>query len=245
MLKNTLWLTIGIVIGVLSTTLLRNEVATRTYDATVADDAEAVVGSSQRASTTDVPVGSEAFSLPNAAAGGARRLDTEAEVTLSSGAQVPSSAAGRRDADTPVSDLPGEYASLLGQSDGPRRMTPAENEEFFSEDARDEQWAYTMEVGLKEYFASSLPGEGMAIEHLECRSRMCRIAGLVYPGYENNMDVHLDRMRHSGWWQLSESQRTVGAGNADGVYRFITYIPRNSDDALIADIAACTCDEEG
>jgi hypothetical protein len=140
------------------------------------------------------------------------------------------------------STLPEQYTSLLGRTPGPRRMTPAENQEFFDADKRDEQWAYAMELGISQYFSANLSGEGMSIEHIECRARMCQIAGVVYPGFEDRLDEHLEAMRQSGWWQLSESQNTVGVGSAEGMYRFISYIPRNSNETIVPVSSDCRCD---
>ena len=143
---------------------------------------------------------------------------------------------------TNTTSLPEEYAHLLQQPQGPRRMTPQEISRFFDADSRDEQWAYTMETGMSEYFARNLTGDGVAIEHLECRGRMCLLAGVVYPGHEDTTGRHFDAMKQTGWWQLSQSLHTVGSAVADGEYRFLTYIPRSDEETLVPAGSACNCE---
>ena len=54
---------------------------------------------------------------------------------------------------------------------------------------------------------------------------------------------HLAAMRQTGWWQLSQSQSTVGSGTSDGNYRFISYIPRDDKETLVAPVPPqCDCD---
>jgi hypothetical protein len=138
--------------------------------------------------------------------------------------------------------LPEAYQDLLEpQPVSRRRMTPQENHSFFSQDSRDESWAYTMELGIKQFLAANQNSDGALIEYVECRSRMCEVAGVVHAGGQDDFSDQLEAMRQSGWWQLSNSHSTAGA-NIDGVYRFVTFIPRDSDDTLIEEFAASICD---
>lgn len=139
-------------------------------------------------------------------------------------------------------NLPEIYRPLIEtKPESRRRMTPQENHAFFDQDVRDEAWAYTMELGIKEYLAANQSGNGAIIESVECRSRMCEIAGVVYAGGNDDFGDHVTAMRQSGWWQLSQSQSTTG-GNVSGDYRFVTFIPRDSDDTLMLEYASSICD---
>ena len=143
---------------------------------------------------------------------------------------------------TDTSNLPDKFKYLVeSQPVSSRRLTPQENHAFFSQDTRDEAWAYTMELGIREYLAANQNAGGTIIEHVECRSRMCEIAGVVYPGGNDDFSEHLEVMRGSGWWQLSNSQHSTGA-IVDGEYRFVSFIPRNNEDTLVTEVESSICD---
>jgi len=143
---------------------------------------------------------------------------------------------------TDQTNLPEKYRYLVeSQPTSRRRLTPQENHAFFGQDTRDEAWAYTMELGIQEYLATNQNAGGTVIEHVECRSRMCEIAGVVYPGGRDDFGEHLEVMRASGWWQLSNSHHSTGT-NVDGEYRFVSFIPRDSEDTLVTEVASSICD---
>ena len=156
------------------------------------------------------------------------------------GKESASNSANQQSAD--LTNLPEKFKYLVEpQPVAKRRLTPQENHEFFSQDTRDESWAYTMELGIREYLAANQNANGTVVEYVECRSRMCEIAGVVYPGGQDDFSEHLEVMRQSGWWQLSNSHHSSGA-NVDGEYRFVSFIPREDEDTLIAEIASSMCD---
>ncbi|MEO1203604.1 MAG: hypothetical protein AAFX10_12905 [Pseudomonadota bacterium] len=145
--------------------------------------------------------------------------------------------------DRTKTSLPEDYWSLLEVRPSRRRMNVRELQDFFDADVRDEQWAYTMETGIGQYLAANMKEEGALIEHLECRSQLCQIAGVVYPGHSNNLSEHVVAMQQTGWWQLSGATSTVGTGSADGNYRFVTFIPRADDVVTVAPTRPdCQCE---
>jgi hypothetical protein len=113
-------------------------------------------------------------------------------------------------------------------------MNPQENYELFATDERDESWAYTMELAIQNHLAVNQKPDGALIEYVECRSRMCVVAGTVPAGSNSDFSEHLNAMRETGWWQLSDSASTAG-GIANGEFRFVTFIPRDSADTLVPD----------
>jgi len=132
-------------------------------------------------------------------------------------------------------NLPHAYLPFLEpKRHATRRMTSDENYNFFASDDRDESWAYTMELAMQDYIASNQNTDGAIIEYVECRSRMCMVAGSVPDGSNDDFGEHLEAMQDTGWWQLSNTSHTAG-GMTGGDYRFVTFVPRDSEFTLVPD----------
>ncbi|MDJ0750147.1 MAG: hypothetical protein QNJ11_11720 [Woeseiaceae bacterium] len=69
---------------------------------------------------------------------------------------------------------------------------------------RNESWAAAMESGISTAIASPEPTSPITVEHIECRSTICEIAGYL-PDTMGHSDVHpadiLPEDIGAGWWQ--------------------------------------------
>ena len=120
---------------------------------------------------------------------------------------------------TPIS-LPDIYEQHINPPQ--RSIRFADFHEIFKNEPRDEPWAAAMEAGLNHSIANSSSSEFVVIEYLECRSRMCEIAG-----YLRNEEVHprdlITDFERSGVWPGRFSTHTSRFSDA-GAKRFVAII---------------------
>lgn len=248
MTKTVLLILVGVVVGSFGTTVFRSNSfggLTTSLDDPIDESGCTVASNSAPESLPSREHGQEIQRKP----GSADDLTNSAANVVAKFPVNSLQSVGQSATDSPIAEtildstnLPEIYRPLIEpQPESRRRMTPQENHAFFDQDVRDESWAYTMELGIKEYLAANQIGDGAIIESIECRSRMCEIAGVVYAGGNDDFSNHVEAMRQSGWWQLSQSQSTTG-GNVSGDYRFVTFIPRDSEDTLTLAYASSICD---
>ena len=112
----------------------------------------------------------------------------------------------------------------------PKKLTPSELYEGFLNDSRDEAWAYPMELGINQYIARRGGDFDAEFEFVECRSRYCTIAGVVYGGGQDTVNEFMAEMTQSGWWQINGGASTVGTRN-NTEYRFVSIYTRSEKDA--------------
>lgn len=125
--------------------------------------------------------------------------------------------------------IPAPYAEMIEPKPLPKTLAPPELFERFAGDVRDDTWAYAMELGINQYIARRGSELESAFEFVECRSRYCTIAGVVYEGGQATVNEMLSEMTQSGWWQTYGGASTVGR-TTDTVYRFVTIFPRARED---------------
>lgn len=118
------------------------------------------------------------------------------------------------------SKIPTVYRKMLERAHPPR-LSFEQSHALFVQEPRDEAWAYPMETGINDHFATYGAGEGIVIEYVECRSRYCEIGGFAIEGHEAQLG--LGNAVQSDWWQASRGFRTKGG--TDG--RFLAIIPRH------------------
>jgi len=138
----------------------------------------------------------------------------------------------RADSQTATSSnvrIPEQYLSMVKIDPLPAALTTQEQFNVFSEDARDESWAYPMEEGINQYIAQQGAEINTLLEYVECRSRFCTIAGVVTDGGQANVNRLLSGITQSGWWQTHGGASTVGSSSDSG-YRFVTVFPREHSD---------------
>ncbi len=121
------------------------------------------------------------------------------------------------------------YVAMVTPRPLPEKLTTQEMYKEFLEDSRDESWAYPMELGIGQYIAERGGDFGAAFEYVECRSRYCTIAGVVYGGGQPTVNEFMAEMTGSGWWQAYGGNNTVGS-RTDDEYRFVSIFPRTPDD---------------
>ena len=121
---------------------------------------------------------------------------------------------------TTQSGLPDTYRNHLYPTQ--RTIRFADFHEVFKNESRDESWASAMEAGMNHSIANSSVSGSVVVEYLECRSRMCEIAG-----YLIDEEIHptemLTAFEQSGAWPGKYSKHTSRFTDA-GVKRFITII---------------------
>jgi hypothetical protein len=127
-------------------------------------------------------------------------------------------------------ELPEAYAALVKPNPVPKKLTVQEMYKKFSNDARDEAWAYPMELGINQYMSERGNDFGVAFDFVECQSRHCTIAGVVYGGGQPEVNEFMTEMTQRGWWQTSGENHTVAFSTGDE-YRFVSIFPRTPDDA--------------
>lgn len=126
-------------------------------------------------------------------------------------------------------EMPDIYAEMIEPQPLPKTLAPPELFEKFTDDLRDEAWAYPMELGINQYIARRGGELEAVLEFVECRSRYCTIAGIVYDGGQATVNVMLSEMTQSGWWQTFGGASTVGR-TTDTEYRFVSIFPRARED---------------
>lgn len=126
-------------------------------------------------------------------------------------------------------EIPAPYAKMIEPKPLPKTLAPPELFERFAGDVRDDTWAYAMELGINQYIARRGSELESAFEFVECRSRYCTIAGVVYEGGQATVNEMLSEMTQSGWWQTYGGASTVGR-TTDTEYRFVSIFPRARED---------------
>jgi hypothetical protein len=126
--------------------------------------------------------------------------------------------------------IPEPYLSMVKPRSMPERLTTQELYKGFLDDARDESWAYPMELGINQYIARRGGDFEAAFEFVECRSRYCTIAGVVYSGGQETVNEFMAEMTQSGWWEINGGASTVGT-SSDSEYRFVSIFARSAEDA--------------
>lgn len=127
-------------------------------------------------------------------------------------------------------ELPALYAGMVNPNPEPEKLTVQEMYNKFSKDSRDEAWAYPMELGINQYIAERGNEFGVAFDFVECQSRHCIVAGVVYGGGQPEVNAFMNEMTQRGWWQTSGENHTVAFSTVDE-YRFVSIYPRTPDDA--------------
>ena len=119
--------------------------------------------------------------------------------------------------------LPEQYHFMFEQP-ADRPITPTERATLFAAEARDETWAYTMELGISQHAAVATP-VGTVIEYVECRASACMMAGYIQPGFEDGTGALIEEMRQTGWWQLGGETISLSRGQ-NGQSRFVSFMNR-------------------
>ena len=122
--------------------------------------------------------------------------------------------------------IPEEYRSML-EPPANRRITFEERISRFAAEARDESWAYTMELGINQHVAVAT-SVGTVIEYVECRATACMMAGYIQPGFENGSSELIGEMSSTGWWQLGGTTISRNGGQ-NGENRFVSFMVRDRD----------------
>ncbi len=122
--------------------------------------------------------------------------------------------------------LPEDYYFMLEPPED-QPITTAERAVRFAEEARDESWAYTMELGINQHVAVATP-VGTVIEYVECRTTTCMMAGYTQPGFENGSRALIGEMGRTGWWQLGGETVSVSRGR-NGENRFVHFLTTDQD----------------
>jgi hypothetical protein len=126
--------------------------------------------------------------------------------------------------------LPEIYSAMVKPRPLPEKLTVQELYEKFSDDTRDDSWAYPMELGINEHIAQHGNELGVAFEFVECKSRYCTIAGVAYEGSQSEVNKFVADMTQGGWWQTTGENHTAAFGT-DTEYRFVSIFPRTNDDS--------------
>ena len=103
-----------------------------------------------------------------------------------------------------------------------RQISFLDIHEIFKSEARDEPWALAMESGINHSIANSGSGEWAVVEYVECRSRICEIAGYMHDDENHARDLIADFLK-SGAWSGTPSTHSTRFSDKD-LKRFITII---------------------
>jgi len=117
-------------------------------------------------------------------------------------------------------NLPDIYEQHINPAQRSIRFADIHN--VFKNELRDESWAAAMEAGLIHSIANSASSEFVTVEYLECRSRMCEIAGYLLNEEAHSRDL-LTNFERSGVWSGRFSTHTSRFSNTSGK-RFITIV---------------------
>ena len=145
-------------------------------------------------------------------------------------AKVPSELPNTTSTDSMGREIPEVYTAMVEPRPRPERLTTQELYQGFVDDSRDESWAYPMELGINQYISERGGTFGAEFEFVECRSRYCTIAGVVYGGGQPTVNEFMAEMTQRGWWQTYGGRSTVGS-RIDDEYRFVSIFPRTPDDS--------------
>jgi len=122
----------------------------------------------------------------------------------------------------PIS-IPDVYEDHIAGRRRPPRVSFADIHKIFKNEPRDEPWAVAMESGISHYLANSGSGGWAVVEYLECRSRICEIAGYTTGGDEHDHSELIRDFLRSSLWQGRPITHSSSFGPADQK-RFITII---------------------
>lgn len=92
--------------------------------------------------------------------------------------------------------IPSIYEDHLRRPD--RMLEASDFHEIFKNELRDEPWAAAMESGIHHSIANAGSGDWAVVEYVECRSRICEIAGYVQAG-QHPMRL-IEQFADSGAW---------------------------------------------
>ncbi len=126
-------------------------------------------------------------------------------------------------------EISADYVAMVTPRPLPEKLTTQEMYKEFVRDSRNESWAYPMELGINQYIAEKGGEFGATFEFVECKSRYCTIAGVVYGGGQPTVNDFMSEMTGRGWWQTYGGSNTVGS-RTDDEYRFVSIFPRTPDD---------------
>ena len=83
-----------------------------------------------------------------------------------------------------------------------------------------------MEAGITQYFSRIGAERGMVLEHAECRSGHCEVAGYVIDGYPEHDYITIVGLRNESWWDGGKQ----GGGTSrreDGRLHFVYVLVRH------------------
>lgn len=109
-----------------------------------------------------------------------------------------------------------------------RQVSFADIHNLFKNEPRDEPWAAAMESGINHYLANSGSGDWAVVEYVECRARICEIAG-YRTGTENHPKELVDEFVSSGIWHGNPRVHLDRFGEQD-IKRFMIAISSYSDE---------------
>lgn len=113
----------------------------------------------------------------------------------------------------PKPNTPPVYVDMLGPSY--ESISLADLHLTFSQQTRDEAWAFGVESEIMQYIANNNVAELAEIEYIECRKSICEIAG--YLRGEGDFDAReiLDNIGESTWWYPSMSTHIMSHNSGD------------------------------
>jgi hypothetical protein len=168
----------------------------------------------------------------NAAVAEVRRVDIEQIDNRSQADSLSGTAANdRRQQTLQPSPVPEPYDTMLKPRELPATFSTPELYERFRVELRDNAWADSMELGIKQYIAARGADLGLVFDFVECRSRYCVIAGVSYGQDHTPWNTYNPELRSSGWWLASGGDSTVG-GTYGNETRFATIISKDPADTL-------------
>ena len=142
--------------------------------------------------------------------------------------EVPTQPALQFEPDFAVSPvrLPAAYEDHIRPKQ--RQISFADIHSLFKDEPRDESWAAAMESGINHYLANSGSGDWAVVEYVECRSRICEIAG-YRTGTDNHPKELVNDFVSSGIWHGQPSVHLKRFGDQN-IKRFVIVISSYSDD---------------
>lgn len=123
---------------------------------------------------------------------------------------------------SPIS-IPNVYEEHIAERFSRPRVSFADIHKIFKNEARDEPWAVAMESGINHYLANSGTGEWAVVEYVECRSKICEIAGYTTDGDQKDSHELIGDFLASGLWAGDPITHSSSFGPTDQK-RFITII---------------------
>ncbi len=130
------------------------------------------------------------------------------------------------DANTSPISLPEIYENHINPQQ--RTVSFSDIHEIFKSEPRDESWALAMESGINHSIANSGSGDWAVVEYVECRSRICEIAGYMHDDESHPRDLIRDFLVSGAW---SGTLRAHSSQFSDReTNRFITIINGYRDD---------------